>query len=121
MIGWNNCLNMRVCVWSDEQYSFMKNARKAWPKACTDTGQYVTHNGEDTLLYYDMKPLQKGKMGVALYTDDTCLEEYSASTSHIESIIGNIFANAGSHHSGDYNDDDAYENLSLKESSMCGS
>lgn len=105
-----------MCVWSDEQYSFMKNARNAWPKACTDTGQYITHNGEDTSLYYDMKPLQKGKMGVALYTDDTCLEEYSASTSHIESIIGNIFANAGSHHSGDYNDDDAYENLSLKES-----
>ena len=109
-----------VCIWSEEQYAFMKTAKKGWPKACTDTGHRVAvaHNenssGTLTSVYYDVKPLQGGRMGLALYTDDECLEEHSTSTYHMESIIGNIFANAASHHSNDYQDDDAYENLSLK-------
>jgi len=109
-----------VCLWSDEQYAFMKNTYRGWPKACTDTGfRYdVKYNSSvatlTNSLYYDVKPLQGGRMGLALYTDNECLEEYSTTTHHMESIVGNIFANAANHHSNDYQDDDAYENLSLK-------
>ena len=31
-----------MCVWTEEEYAFMKNARKAWPKGCANT--YTTGN-----------------------------------------------------------------------------
>ena len=92
-----------VCVWTEEEYAFMKNARKAWPKGCSETGQ-TTKKGE--ALYYDIKPLRNGRISLGLYTDTKCLEEYSANTKTVESILGNIFANyddqdGGSDFSGD--------------------
>lgn len=87
------------CVWTDEQYAFMKNARKVWPQGCVDSGS--TTEGGDA-LYYDIKPMSEGRIGVALYLDSQCLVEYSSDTDTVEAFLGNFFANGGgSHDSGD--------------------
>ena len=87
-----------ICLWSDDDYSFMKNARKAWPQGCTMTSA-TTSSGKP--LYYHLKPAYSGEITVAMYIDEECVEEYYMTTDAIEGIIGNIFANAGSQHSGD--------------------
>ncbi|KAL7499869.1 hypothetical protein ACHAWT_008717 [Skeletonema menzelii] len=87
-----------ICRWNDDDYSFMKNARKAWPQGCTMTSA-TTSSGKP--LYYDVKPAYSGQITVAMYIDEECVEEYYMTTDAIEGIIGNIFANAGSQHSGD--------------------
>ncbi|KAL7534200.1 hypothetical protein ACHAWF_004752 [Thalassiosira exigua] len=89
-----------MCVWSDEQYAFMKQARKAWPKGCSSTGATVKVDGRSAYLYYDVKPLSNGRIAMGLYTDTRCITEYPASTEYVEEVLGNVFANAGSQHSG---------------------
>lgn len=99
-----------ICVWSDEQYAFMKNARKAWPEGCVDSG--VTSD-EGDVLYYDVKPMSQGRIGVALYVDSRCTVEYSSDTDVVENFLGNFFQNGGgSHDSGDNNYDFSGESLS---------
>eukprot|EP00574_Skeletonema_japonicum_P003002 CAMPEP_0201719796 /NCGR_PEP_ID=MMETSP0593-20130828/4918_1 /ASSEMBLY_ACC=CAM_ASM_000672 /TAXON_ID=267983 /ORGANISM="Skeletonema japonicum, Strain CCMP2506" /LENGTH=598 /DNA_ID=CAMNT_0048210315 /DNA_START=217 /DNA_END=2013 /DNA_ORIENTATION=- len=93
-----------ICTWSNEDYAFMKNARKAWPQGCTMTNT-KTRGGNP--LYYDLKPSYSGTITIGMYLDEECVNEYYMSTSDIEKIIGNIFANAGSQHSQDNNNDDA--------------
>ncbi|KAL7554809.1 hypothetical protein ACHAWF_018358 [Thalassiosira exigua] len=97
-----------MCVWSEEQYAFMKNARKAWPSGCSSTGSTVKVDGSSTYLYYDIKPLSNGRIAIGLYTDTQCITEYPASTDYIEEVVGNVFTNSGSQHSGsgDYSDYD---------------
>ena len=92
-----------MCVWSDEEYAFMKNARKAWPGGCVNTGQ---QDAKSNTLYYNIKPMQNGRMGVGLYTNVYCLKEYPADIDEIENIVGNIFQGAGSGGSGDNADYD---------------
>jgi len=94
-----------MCVWSEEEYAFMKNARKAWPQGCVDTG---STNAEGDNLYYNIKPSTYGRINLALYTDTQCLEEYPVSTDAMEDIIGNLFAGGGSG-SGDNGDYDFSE------------
>eukprot|EP00573_Skeletonema_grethae_P002842 CAMPEP_0201688566 /NCGR_PEP_ID=MMETSP0578-20130828/2310_1 /ASSEMBLY_ACC=CAM_ASM_000663 /TAXON_ID=267565 /ORGANISM="Skeletonema grethea, Strain CCMP 1804" /LENGTH=575 /DNA_ID=CAMNT_0048172929 /DNA_START=180 /DNA_END=1907 /DNA_ORIENTATION=+ len=89
-----------ICTWSDEDYAFMKNARKAWPQGCTMTNT-KTKGGNS--LYYDLKPSYSGQITIGMYTDEECVKEYYMSTTDIEKVIGNIFANAGSQHSQDNN------------------
>ena len=97
-----------ICVWSNEEYAFMKNAYQAWPGGCVDTGHTNDAGGE---LYYNIKPMQNGRIGVGLYTDVYCLEEHPADTDTIESIVGNIFQ-GGSGGSGDnYNYDFSQESF----------
>lgn len=91
-----------MCVWTDEEYAFMKNARKAWPQGCVDTG---STNSEGQELYYNIKPSNYGRINLALYTDTQCLDEYPVSTNQLEDIIGNLFAGGGSG-SGDNGDYD---------------
>jgi hypothetical protein len=90
-----------MCVWSDEQYAFMKHARKQWPKGCASTGQTKTIGGTKHTLYYNIKPLRSGRIAFGLYTDEQCIEEYSANTKTVESIIGNVWQNADSHDNGE--------------------
>ena len=92
-----------MCVWTDEQYAFMKNARKAWPAGCADTGATIAYGeeGQTTALYYNIKPSRNGRIAIGLYTDTQCVVDYPAATETIESIIGNIFQKANSHDSGD--------------------
>ena len=58
-----------VCVWTDEEYSFMQGNRGAWPCGCTQTDVTTTSG---TPLYYDMKPLPEGRVTFGLYTDASC-------------------------------------------------
>jgi hypothetical protein len=101
-----------ICVWTDKEYSFMKNARKAWPEGCTSSG--VTRDGHS--LYYDIKPSRGGRISMALYTDSKCLTEYSDDTSVVEDVIGNFFVNGNGGHSHDNNDNTDYSSDSLKQS-----
>ena len=63
-----------VCVWTEEEYSFMQYNRDAWPCGCTQAGQ-TDENGNP--LYVDLKPLPEGRMTFGLYTDASCSTEYS--------------------------------------------
>ena len=89
-----------MCVWTEEEYAFMKGARKAWPRGCSDAGAYAS-GGES--LYYDIRPLRNGRIAVGLYTDPECVTEYPADSSYIEAIVGNIFVDNRS--SGGSNDE----------------
>lgn len=110
-----------MCVWTEEEYAFMKGAREAWPKGCTATGINVNGDGSDdfsgsTPLYYDIKPLQNGRIAVGLYTDTQCVKEYPADTEMIEDIIGNVFLDAGSQHSNSNDNNYDFSGDSLAES-----
>jgi hypothetical protein len=94
-----------ICVWSDEEYSFMKNARKTWPQGCT-VSSTVTSSGDP--IYYDIKPIHGGGITLGLYTDTRCVKEYQSSGKNdpinVENVIGNLLVNGGSNdHSGDKN------------------
>ena len=101
-----------ACVWTDEEYNFMGDAREAWPEGCVATG-YSSEDGDT--IYYATKPIAGAKITIGLYTDDRCVEEYVSSGSDdpitVENVVGNILAEGGSHDSGDQNnngDDDMY-------------
>jgi hypothetical protein len=83
-----------ICVWTDEEYAFMKNARESWPQGCIDS--YTTADGGIN-IYYDVKPIMGGDIRVGLYTDTACTEEYSGNDSSItvENILGNFLVNNG--------------------------
>jgi hypothetical protein len=71
-----------VCVWTANQYNFMKNARNAWPQACTSSGT-TTSNGEN--IYYD--PIT------------------------LENVVGNFLVNGnGNSHSNDKNENSNSQN-----------
>lgn len=63
------------CLWDNDQYDFMQEAKDSWPQACTRAGenQYDQHGNP---LYYDMKPLEFGRVDVGLYSDPYCLNSY---------------------------------------------
>ena len=120
-----------MCVWTDEEYAFMKSARKAWPQGCTKSGQSVTlqdakkdssgkvvESAVKATLYYDVKPMRSGRIGVGLYIDEQCITEYSKSSDmeYIEDLLGNFLVNGGgSHDSGDNGNYD-FSGESLSES-----
>lgn len=94
-----------VCVWTEEEYAFMKNARKAWPKGCSQTGS-STLSGRP--IYSAIKPTSGGSIALGLYTDEKCTEEYNGVNSDASKIMGgNFLTNVqSSHDSGDsYNYD----------------
>lgn len=95
-----------MCVWTDAEYSFMGNARRAWPRGCSQS--YTTMKNGDP-IYYDLKPTVGGGMRIGLYTDTRCVEEYHRSGSSdpitVENVVGNILMEGGSGDSGDYSDD----------------
>jgi len=98
-----------ICVWTDDEYDFMSDAREAWPQGCiaTDT---VTDSGDT--IYYSTKPIAGAKLTIGLYTDTRCVEEYVSQGSNdpitIENVVGNILADAGSGDNGGDQDDDRY-------------
>lgn len=111
------------CVWTEDEYEFMADARDAWPQGCSDTGSTVTLVEADeekgieevtSSLYYDIKPLPNGRLGLGLYTDTTCIEEYTSTSkasdvSYIEDLIGNFLVDGDDHR--DENADDSGESL----------
>ena len=105
-----------VCVWNDEEYAFMSNAREAWPQGCIDS---YTATSSGVEIYYDIKPVQGGDIEVGLYTDTQCIKEYQPTSSNdpitVENILGNFFAEHDGSGSGDnYNYD--FSNDSLEDS-----
>jgi len=98
-----------MCVWTEEEYAFMKNARKAWPSGCEDSGKTTD---EDENLYYNIKPVRNGRIEVGLYTDTQCLEDYSVTTDELEDIIGNMFNDGGGSGSQDENYDFSSDSFS---------
>ena len=90
-----------MCVWNEEEYAFMKNARKAWPQGCIDSGS-MTEDGEYN-LYYNIKPMRNGRIAIGLYTDSQCLDDYSVTTDEMEDMIGNSFVD------GDGSQDENYD------------
>ncbi len=63
-----------MCVWTEEEYAFTKNARKAWPQGCTETRTSINgKSGGDYIssrqLRYNIKPLKSGQLSIRLYTD----------------------------------------------------
>jgi hypothetical protein len=96
-----------ICVWTDDEYSFMKNARKAWPQGCSVSGT-VTESGDP--IYYDVMPVHGGGITVGLYTDTRCVKAYQSLGKDdpitVENVLGNVLANSGNsrdHNSGDKN------------------
>lgn len=104
-----------ICVWNDQEYAFMKNAREAWPQGCIDS---YTATDDGTEIYYDIKPVQGGAIEVGLYTDTRCIKEYQSTGSSdpitVENILGNFFLEHEGSGSGDYNYD--FSNDSLEDS-----
>lgn len=62
------------CVWTDEEFQFMQGARDVWPESCTQTG-VVDSRGNS--IYYDLKPGMYGDYDIGLYTDASCIVEYT--------------------------------------------
>lgn len=67
-----------VCVWTDDEYQFMKDAREDWPDGCTNTGM---QDEKGNYLYYDVKPVANGMMDVGLFTDSRCSASYGGEMS----------------------------------------
>lgn len=65
------------CVWTDEEYVFMQGDREAWPQGCVATT--FTDKSTGKTIRYALKPEPYGDMGIGLYTDQGCIEEYQGS------------------------------------------
>lgn len=86
-----------MCVWTDDEYDFMGDAREAWPEACMQSGTTTSDGG---YIYYHVKPLSGGRITLGLYTDTRCVEEYipygSDDPITLENVVGNFLENNGS-------------------------
>lgn len=61
------------CIWSQDEYKFMKGYYESWPEGCTQT-DYKTKDGSAS-LYFDLKPGYGGYMMYHFYTDSICKTE----------------------------------------------
>ena len=107
-----------ICVWTEEEYAFMKNARDTWPETCSDS-YYTTSSGDS--IYYDVKPVAGGGITLGLYTDTACVEEYQSKGRNdpvnVENVLGGILSfSEASHDSGDYNSNYDFSGWSLSDS-----
>ena len=62
-----------VCLWTDSEYYFMQTDRYLWPCYCTTTN---IQDEDGNTLYYDTKPMPEGRIGLGLYTDWRCKDDY---------------------------------------------
>lgn len=100
-----------MCVWTSDEYSFMKGARKAWPTGCVLSNSHTTLSGKP--IYFDTKPKAGGSITLGLYSDESCVEPYRGTMS-AESVAGNLLAEAEASGSGDNGGGD-YSSLSASE------
>jgi hypothetical protein len=106
-----------VCVWTEEEYSFMSSARKAWPQGCIESSA-TTSSGKP--IYYSTKPVSGGSITLGLYTDTKCVTEYTSTFVTVENVLGNLLLEGGSG-SQDNSNYDGYslaKTLSLWDSAM---
>lgn len=106
-----------MCIWTDDEYSFMKNARKSWPRGCSISSSYYD---EDKPIYYDLKPATGGDITVGLYTDTRCTIEYVNQgwddPNTLENVVGNIILKGGNGKSRDNNNGNDDYSATLEES-----
>jgi hypothetical protein len=57
------------CLWTEDEYEFMDGNRESWPDGCSES----SISG----LYYAIKPIEDGGMGIGAYTDYLCTQESS--------------------------------------------
>ena len=81
-----------VCIWSDEEYSYMQTDRLLWPCDCTNTGEQDEYGNT---LYYETKPMAEGRIGLGLYTDSRCSMDYVGNMS-VEEVLGEYASNSES-------------------------
>lgn len=65
------------CIWTDEEYKQMQGNLNAWPQECTQS---------QSGIYYHIKPESGGSMGIGLYSDELCSEEYVGDVS-VEDVL----------------------------------
>ncbi|CAB9504054.1 expressed unknown protein [Seminavis robusta] len=86
-----------MCVWTEDEYDFMSDAREAWPQGCVATGAASTSGDA---IYYSTKPIAGGKITIGLYTDTRCIEEYVSTGDDdpitVENVVGNVLGEGGS-------------------------
>jgi len=91
-----------MCVWSEDQYSFMKSARKVWPQGCMQSA-ITTSDGDP--VYYHVKPSSGGGITLGVYTDTRCIEEYQSTGRNdpvsVETILSYHLKNNDASGSGD--------------------
>ena len=80
-----------VCVWTDEEYTFMQQDRVSWPRYCT--ASYSTDEDGNT-LYFDVQPISGGRIDLGLYTDERCSVDYQGSID-VSDVISYFEANGG--------------------------
>ena len=67
----------------------MQEYRAGWPTSCTQS--LITENAKN--LYYDTKPGPWGTMGIGIYTDVKCIQEYHGSISIQDILVAQAQAN----------------------------
>jgi len=105
-----------MCIWTDEEYAFMSDARETWPDGCILSG---TTTDDGAAIYYDLKPVTGGGITLALYTDERCIVEYQQQGKNdpitIENVIGNILVDGdgdgGGSHDNNYDFASSYGTL----------
>ncbi|KAG7357356.1 hypothetical protein IV203_002044 [Nitzschia inconspicua] len=104
-----------MCVWTEEEYAFMKGARKAWPQGCTPL-YTMNENRASTTMYYDIKPMSNGRITIAIYRDSKCTDEFSDDLRVVESLLGNPFTSVEASRSQDYSSNYDFSSDSLEDS-----
>ena len=102
-----------MCVWTEEEYAFMKAARNTWPQGCMVSGS-TTPEGD--YIYYDVKPTTEGRITIGLYTDTECVEPYSSDLTDVENLLGNFLANGEASGSNDNGNQYDFSGETLEES-----
>lgn len=96
-----------MCIWTEEEYSFMKGARKAWPSGCVESS---TTSLTGKSIYYAIKPVSGGSITFGLYSDEKCNQPYNGVIT-VEQVVGNALAEAEASGSGDGGED--YSSMSF--------
>lgn len=80
----------------------MENYRETWPEGCTQSGITDSHGG---YIYYDIKPLPRGRMTIGLYSNDQCSVAYEGTLTVQEVLEMGDEANYEDNEGGGGNDD----------------
>jgi hypothetical protein len=76
-----------VCLWDEDEYELMQDDRETWPYGCTATDYSDEATGN--ALYYDLKPEKYGDVSIGLYTDTSCIVEYTGQYTP-ETVVSNL-------------------------------
>jgi len=89
------------CLWTENQYYRMSTYRELWPEECTMT---LTKDSDGNYLYYDIKPLEGGRIDIGLYTNKRCSTDYTG-TITVDKVLSEMYNN-GNNNANNNNDDD---------------